>query len=54
LVANHVVAELVVIVTVARVGITGLMIGNIAENIIIRLNQSVLVIKPEGFKTLIN
>jgi nucleotide-binding universal stress UspA family protein len=51
--ANQVNAELVVMGTIARVGISGLIIGNTAENILYRLNQSVLAIKPEGFKTLV-
>lgn len=46
-------ANLVVMGTVARVGIPGLIIGNTAENILYRLNQSLLAIKPKGFKTLI-
>lgn len=51
--ANQVNAELVVMGTVARVGVSGLIIGNTADNILYRLNQSVLAIKPEGFKTLV-
>ncbi len=51
--ANQINAELVVMGTVARVGVSGLIIGNTAENILYRLNQSVLAIKPEGFKTLV-
>lgn len=47
-------ADLVVMGTVARVGIPGLIIGNTAENILYRLNQSVLVLKPEGFDSLVD
>ncbi len=51
--AKKINANLVVMGTVSRVGIAGLIIGNTAENILYRLNQSVLAIKPEGFKTLV-
>ncbi len=47
-------AELVVMGTVARLGIPGLIIGNTAENILYRLNQSVLALKPEGFDSRVN
>lgn len=47
--AKEVNADLVVMGTVARVGIPGLLIGNTAENILYRLNQSVLALKPYGF-----
>lgn len=47
--ATKVDASLVVMGTVGRVGIPGLIIGNTAENILYRLNQSVLAIKPTGF-----
>lgn len=46
-------ADLVVMGTVARVGIPGLIIGNTAENILYQLSQSVLAIKPAGFTTLV-
>ncbi len=42
-------ADLVVMGTVARTGIAGLLIGNTAEGIIDQLHCSVLAIKPEGF-----
>jgi nucleotide-binding universal stress UspA family protein len=41
--------DLLVMGTVARTGITGFLIGNTAENIISRLNCSLLAVKPEGF-----
>lgn len=37
--------------TVARSGISGLLIGNTAETLINRVECSVIAIKPEGFKT---
>ncbi|MGB0497065.1 MAG: universal stress protein [Rubricella sp.] len=42
-------ADLVVMGTVARTGLGGVFIGNTAENIINRLECSVLAVKPEGF-----
>ncbi|EIM65507.1 universal stress protein [Desulfobacter postgatei] len=44
-------ADLVVMGTVARTGISGLIIGNTAEAILDQLTCSVLAIKPSGFKT---
>jgi universal stress protein E len=44
-------ADLVVMGTVARTGISGLIIGNTAEAILNQLTCSVLAIKPPGFKT---
>jgi nucleotide-binding universal stress UspA family protein len=44
-------ADLVVMGTVARSGISGLIIGNTAEAIIDELSCSVLAVKPSGFKT---
>ncbi|OPL14582.1 MAG: universal stress protein [delta proteobacterium ML8_D] len=44
-------ADLVVIGTVARTGISGIIIGNTAEAILDQLRCSVLAIKPPGFKT---
>jgi universal stress protein E len=43
--------DLVVMGTVARTGISGLIIGNTAEAILDQLTCSVLAIKPPGFKT---
>lgn len=42
---------LVIMGTVARTGIAGLLIGNTAEAILEQLNCSVLAIKPKGFVT---
>ncbi len=44
-------AELVVMGTIARTGVPGLLIGNTAESILNQLECSVLALKPEGFKT---
>ena len=44
-------ADLVVMGTVARTGISGLIIGNTAEAILDQLTCSVLAIKPPGFMT---
>jgi nucleotide-binding universal stress UspA family protein len=44
-------ADLVVMGTVARTGISGLIIGNTAEAILDQLECSVLAIKPPGFNT---
>lgn len=42
-------ADLVVMGSVARIGIPGLILGNTAERILDQLNCSVLAIKPPGF-----
>jgi nucleotide-binding universal stress UspA family protein len=42
-------ADLVVMGTVARTGISGLIIGNTAEAILDQLMCSVLAVKPPGF-----
>jgi len=44
-------ADLVVMGTVVRTGIAGLIIGNTAETILNQLTCSVLAIKPTGFST---
>lgn len=44
-------ADLVIMGTVARMGIKGLLIGNTAETILNQMDCSVLAIKPPGFKT---
>ncbi|MFN2355346.1 MAG: universal stress protein [Desulfopila sp.] len=44
-------ADLVIMGTVARTGISGVIIGNTAEAILDQLACSVLAIKPPGFKT---
>jgi nucleotide-binding universal stress UspA family protein len=43
--------DLVVMGTVSRVGISGLLIGNTAERVLSSINASVLTVKPDGFKT---
>ncbi|SFN06748.1 universal stress protein [Dokdonella immobilis] len=47
--AKHVQADLVVMGTVARTGIAGLLIGNTAEGVFEQLQCSVLAAKPAGF-----
>ena len=42
-------AELVVLGTVGRQGISAALIGNTAEHVIDKLNCDVLAIKPYGF-----
>ena len=44
-------ADLVVMGTVARTGIGGLLMGNTAEMILSQIDCSVLAAKPEGFVT---
>ena len=44
-------ADLLVMGTVARTGVMGLIIGNTAETILDQLSCSVLTMKPPGFKT---
>ncbi len=43
--------DLVVMGTVSRTGIAGLLIGNTAERVLNQINASVLTVKPDGFKT---
>jgi nucleotide-binding universal stress UspA family protein len=43
--------DLVVMGTVARTGVPGLLMGNTAETILNQIDCSVLAIKPPGFKT---
>jgi nucleotide-binding universal stress UspA family protein len=50
-VAHDVDAELIVVGTVGRTGIAGLLIGNTAESIFAQVECPVLAIKPEGFQT---
>ncbi|WP_440877291.1 universal stress protein UspE [Thalassotalea sp. PLHSN55] len=47
--ANKLDAELVVLGTVGRTGISAAFIGNTAEHVIDRLNCDVLALKPEGY-----
>ena len=42
-------ADVVVMGTVARTGLSGLFIGNTAENIINSLERPVVAVKPDGF-----
>jgi universal stress protein E len=49
MVAKDIDAELVVIGTVGRIGLSAALIGNTAEPVIDELNCDVLAIKPEGF-----
>ncbi|NDV91234.1 universal stress protein UspE [Alteromonas sp. 345S023] len=49
MVAKDIDAELVVIGTVGRIGLSAALIGNTAEHVIDELNCDVLAIKPEGF-----
>lgn len=42
---------LIVMGTVGRTGIGGVLIGNTAERVLLQIRCSVLTIKPEGFKT---
>ena len=44
-------ADLVVIGTIGRSGVPGLLIGNTAEEILNAVDCSVLTLKPEGFET---
>lgn len=50
-VAMKIDAELVVLGTVGRTGITAALIGNTAEHVIDLLDCDVLALKPEGFKS---
>ncbi len=49
--AKRIEADLVVMGTVARTGIPGLLMGNTAETILNQIDCSVLAIKPPGFVT---
>jgi len=46
---SEVQADLVIMGTVVRTGISGLVMGNTAENILDRVTCSVLAVKPAGF-----
>jgi len=48
-VAEKIDAELVVLGTIGRTGISALLIGNTAEHVIDQLNCDVLALKPEGY-----
>jgi nucleotide-binding universal stress UspA family protein len=51
LLAKSINADLIVMGTVARTGISGFFIGNTAETILSQIDCSVLAIKPPGFVT---
>ncbi len=42
-------ADVVVMGTVARTGLDGVLIGNTAENVLQQIGRSVLAVKPDGF-----
>ena len=50
-VAKEIDAELVIIGTVGRVGLSAALIGNTAEHVIDELSCDVLAIKPDGFQS---
>jgi nucleotide-binding universal stress UspA family protein len=41
--------DLIVMGTVGRIGLSGMLIGNTAERILNNVNCSVLAVKPDGF-----
>lgn len=47
--AGHV--DLIIMGTLSRTGISGLLIGNTAEGVLQQVDCSVLTVKPEGFQT---
>ncbi|MEH6713793.1 MAG: universal stress protein UspE [Paraglaciecola polaris] len=49
--ADKIDAELVILGTVGRQGISGVLIGNTAEHVIDKLNCDVLAIKPDGYES---
>lgn len=50
-IAHRLGADLVVMGTVARTGVPGLLMGNTAETILNQIDSSVLAVKPAGFVT---
>ena len=50
-IAQRLEADLVVMGTVARTGVPGLLMGNTAETILNQIDSSVLAVKPAGFVT---
>lgn len=48
-VANELDAELVILGTIGRTGLSAALIGNTAEHVIDRLNCDVLALKPDGY-----
>lgn len=49
--AQNKAVDLIIMGTISRAGIAGLLIGNTAEKVLRKVDSSVLVIKPEGFIT---
>ncbi len=49
--AQHLHADLIVMGTIGRGGIKGLLLGNTAEKVLDTCDCSILTIKPEGFET---
>ena len=49
--AKDVHADLIVLGTVGRSGIQGLLLGNTAENVLVHCDCDVLTVKPAGFQT---
>jgi len=52
--ADNLGADILVMGTVARTGISGILIGNTAEDILNTVNCSVMTVKPEGFVSPLN
>ena len=50
-VAQQIDAELVILGTVGRTGISAVLIGNTAEHVIDRLNCDLLALKPDGYES---
>jgi len=50
-VASKIDAELVILGTIGRTGISAALIGNTAEHVIDQLNCDVLALKPDGYKS---
>ena len=48
-VAEKLDAELVILGTIGRTGLSAALIGNTAEHVIDQLNCDVLALKPDGF-----
>jgi nucleotide-binding universal stress UspA family protein len=46
--------DLIIMGTVARLGLEGYFIGNTAETVLQRVDCSVLTVKPEGFVSPVN
>lgn len=51
LLAKDIEADLIIMGTVARTGISGFIMGNTAEAILSQIDCSVLAVKPRGFET---